>query len=253
MLESVLDSIWKQNKTGKSSSLQAQKNAAPHIRETELLRLIKNKFNAIKDLSENHGLLSLFSLGFLIKRSAAQIANIKINPSQSSSYFPAISSLGIHLVPIKKGLCSFVDLYEDRACENKTSDIFCKDHQNEFNLSYSGDESTLSRFSVMHRFYSNLDNLNEYDEERLEQLLSEFFASYGKKGLTKPKNLEDCLALFEIKDSSHLLEVGEKGIKKKYLNLAKKMHPDFGGCVKDFQKLSSSYEVLLAEFSNHHF
>ena len=155
------------------------------------------------------------------------------------------SALGIHLVYTETGYCRTFDYYGLGSCMNQADGLFCMAHESE--AWWCDANQNGSTQADMFRFYACLENLHNYDERQLQELIGQFWARYRK--LYSPTDqhsgvLEDAIAFFRYLSFKECLEDGPVQLRRRYTEQAKVLHPDIGGDHALFVQLKKHYDVL---------
>ena len=150
---------------------------------------------------------------------------------------------GLHLFWATKGSCRCFDLVEVPSCfQLATSNLFCDDHISEIWWSRTDVRTTQSK---MYQFYGDRDNFFQYDQNKLNILMNDFWMKFSDwKSTEGDDNLNEAMLQFGLKNHSQLVELGSVGLRKKFLQLSFSLHPDRGGTADDFVALKTSYEKL---------
>jgi hypothetical protein len=96
-------------------------------------------------------------------------------------------------------------------------------------------KSELSEPDKLREFYLDSENLY-LSEQEIDKMLSEFWAKYGAS-----LDVSDDLKLMGIDQQT---DITRAVIKRKFTQLAFKLHPDQGGETTQFRKLQSAYQRL---------
>jgi hypothetical protein len=85
----------------------------------------------------------------------------------------------------------------------------------------------------------NLDELTKMDKIEFEQVINGYFNSI-LKSIYKEEVLNELYPIFNLPENSDI-----DTVKKRFRELAKKMHPDTGGTHEGFIALSQAYENFI--------
>ena len=155
-------------------------------------------------------------------------------------YIPVVgfSSLGFFMTQREKGSCrAFCDL-DIQTCHNKASSLYCKLHPFE---GLNQEENKGSRQAKMRRFYFELDNINAYGEEELNQMIDSF---WQKIHFSEPfLDYNEALAQFDLSDIA-FNNIDLKSLQARYHKLCHLHHPDKGGAAHVFHNIQLSYKTL---------
>lgn len=90
----------------------------------------------------------------------------------------------------------------------------------------------------------NLDELTKMDKIEFEQVINGYFNSI-LKSIYKEEVLNELYPIFNLPENSDI-----DTVKKRFRELAKKMHPDTGGTHEGFIALSQAYETSSKIYKN---
>ena len=99
--------------------------------------------------------------------------------------------------------------------------------------------------SKVRDYYYDWNNYFGTDRAQVDELLQMFWQRYHKLDSFNVNNLYDALRCLGLDDSDSLTW---RDIKKRYRELAHKMHPDRGGSSEKFIELREAYEVLTLKY-----
>ena len=164
-------------------------------------------------------------------------------------YLPVIgfSSLGVHLLYREIGICRAFDYYDTGSCTMRADGIFCSEHISEAWWCNGG--HTVSTQASMFRFYGVKENIHQYDEHQLQELVGRFWTQF-KQAKHLPFQgegiVEAALVFFKYASLHECCEGGQLHLRKRYTEYALALHPDAGGDHALFIQLQKYYEVLRA-------
>lgn len=173
------------------------------------------------------------------------------NSIQTKGYFPVFgfSALGCHVVFQQENLCRAFDFYDNPTCGKPAEDgLFCRAHRFEHWWIHPIAKPA-SVQAKMFAYYSNIHNLEEYDEEELEDLIKQFWKRLDGLHPELPpteKQVDKALEYFGYKNRQHCKRESAAGLKRRFWSQAKLSHPDRGGSEEQFATLSTHYEILRA-------
>ena len=132
--------------------------------------------------------------------------------------------------------CRAFDHYDIPTCSEKTNDYFCSNHQTE--IFWKNDlNDSISTQGKMFRFYLDENNFNDYDENSLQNILNHFYEKYAHFKKQNPsthvplknERINEILTFYGFISLNNLKDLGLEELRKRFLEKAKKFHPDVGG------------------------
>lgn len=162
-------------------------------------------------------------------------------------YVPVVgfSSLGVHLLYREIGMCRAFDFYDIASCTNRADRLFCAEHTGEAWWCDGGQKGSTQ--ADMFRFYSAKENIHQYDEPQLQDLVGRFWA-YFKRTKHMPQQgegvVEEALVFFKYASLHECFKGGQLHLRRRYKKRARALHPDAGGGHASFVELQKYYEVL---------
>jgi len=164
-------------------------------------------------------------------------------------YCPVIgfSSLGVHLLYREIGMCRAFDYCDSASCTKRADGFFCADHIAEAWWCDGGHK--VSTQADMFRFYGAKENIHQYDEHQLQELVARFWTHF-KQSKRLPHEgegvVEEALSFFKYASLHECCEGGQLHLRRRYTQCARALHPDAGGEHTSFVLLQKYYEVLRA-------
>ncbi len=192
------------------------------IMESSLIKELENRFNypALReDIYAVHFSLffTLYSMKYIYG---------------TENYYIHIDPMRLRMIKIPgEGFCSYYFPEEGRFCCKKTKEQFCIEH-----INFSLDNEKLSYDPLM-SFYTNEENIN-YSQRELFEKMSAGIILYS----LKKNELQNALKYFKLKNPT------QESVKKRFHQLSKILHPDFGGCEEEMKKLNYYYGILKEVF-----
>ncbi len=189
--------------------------------ETELLR----EFFPDEDLFSGGVTLDLFERHFLLYRRLWQFDDeLRLSTGQRL-WIRGIRSTLLEAPPADR--CDHLDEANGCFC---LMPLPCRHHQ--------AGPAALAEAASMKGYYLDLANLSTMTPERLASLVDGFFRWMGDAPAVTA-----ALALFGVE-----ADVTPAELKQRWKDLSKKNHPDRGGDVVAFQRLSAAWEVLQRSY-----
>jgi hypothetical protein len=234
------------NKPSVLAELQSESIEISPISELEIIKKNRDYFSKFKE-TKSDDLLKVFTLSFLVKHHISHLANKLLRSNDPFEFYPMISSLGVHLIPFRETYCNFYDPYEKRWCSNHKVGYFCNLHKNEFLLQNASESET--SFTKMHKYYSDIENLEEMDESTLDELITSFWEKFNQKGFIAQRpaqnDLKSALLFYDYTSFDELKEKGINNLKKKFYAFCLNTHPDKQkGNEESFIESRHNYEIL---------
>ncbi|MBN2109332.1 MAG: hypothetical protein JW832_18030 [Deltaproteobacteria bacterium] len=164
-------------------------------------------------------------------------------------YVPVLgfSSLGVHLLYRETGICRAFDYYDICSCANRSDGLFCSEHTSEEWWCEGAPKGSTQ--ADMFRFYGARENIHQYDEQQLQELVGRFWTHF-KRAPHMPKQgeaiVEEALDFFRFATLHECCQGGLPHLRKRYTERARALHPDAGGEHASFVQLQKYYEVLRA-------
>ena len=151
----------------------------------------------------------------------------------------------------KVNLCRAFDHYDILSCQKKSELIFCLNHKTEnfWTNDFSTNASTQAK---MFRFYLDKNNFKEFDEDKIQKLLNNFFykytnykkQSYRSTNINTLEKTNSLLLFYRYSSMEELKQSGHDELRKRFLEKAKHLHPDVGGSQDLFREARTHYETL---------
>jgi len=171
------------------------------------------------------------------------------NMAREQRLLPVVgfSALGSHLSLQEEGRCRAFDFYDILSCNAPAEDgVFCEEHRAEKWWIHPIPKGA-SVQAKMFSYYTNLSNIEEYEEEELRGMVRMFWKKIDMKLVKERpthKQVEKALKYFGYRDVSSDTELSLAGLKRRYWSRAKRLHPDRGGSEEQFRVLGIHYEIL---------
>jgi hypothetical protein len=167
--------------------------------------------------------------------------------SAHKAYVPVIgfSSLGVHLLYRETGMCRAFDFYDIGSCMKRADGLFCAEHASE--AWWCGGGNKASTQSDMFRYYGAIENINQYDDHQLQELVGRFWTHFKQTKHLPPQGegiVEEALAFFKYASPHECFEGGPLHLRRRYMQRARALHPDAGGEHAVFVQLQKYYDVL---------
>lgn len=164
-------------------------------------------------------------------------------PLQGADTIPVVgySPRGLFVFQRRRGYCRAFDDVDIPLCGQKTSGVYCSEHQTE---AIDASEAAGSRQAQMRRFYLNPENLKAYTDKDLKSLVREFWErlEIAKKHLDQV-SYDEALSSFSL-SASEVANMSSSELQKAYYRLCHVHHPDMGGDAAAFHRIRASYQVL---------
>jgi hypothetical protein len=155
------------------------------------------------------------------------------------------SSLGVHLLYRETGICRAFDYYDICSCANRSDELFCSEHTSECWWREGAQKGSTQ--ADMFRYYSARENIRQYDEQQLQELVGRFWTHF-KHTPHMPKQgeaiVEEALDFFKFASLHQCCQSGQSHLRRRYTERARALHPDAGGEQAAFVQLQKYYEVL---------
>jgi hypothetical protein len=157
------------------------------------------------------------------------------------------SSLGVHLLYREAGICRAFDYYDICSCRNRADGLFCPEHISE--AWWREGAHKASTQADMFRFYGAGENIHQYDEQQLQELVGRFWTHFKRTPHMQKQGdavVEEALDFFKFASLHECCQGGPGHLRRRYTELARAFHPDAGGEHASFVQLQKYYEVLRA-------
>lgn len=162
----------------------------------------------------------------------------------------ALSARGIEWAVIPKHACSHFDPYATEPCWARplTQGGACGSHVGH-DWGQSSFQSGLRQMGAMRQsalfaFYGNIKNLSAYSEDELNKMVQSFWHRMSRFNETKT-DLEQAAQAFGYRSLSDVLGTGVGELKMRFRSEARRVHPDAGGAIGEFQRVERAYRALL--------
>lgn len=159
------------------------------------------------------------------------------------------SAFGCHVIFQHHKLCRAFDYYDLLSCGHKRDGgPFCNKHRQESWWVHPLQRSA-SVQAKMFAYYSNIHHIDEYGEGELRELVDWFWKkveSFQPMYVPSDYQVETALEFFGYLDRKQHRMESINGLKRRFWDRAKVLHPDKGGSEEQFKTLSMHYEVLRA-------
>jgi len=155
------------------------------------------------------------------------------------------SSLGVHLLYRETGICRAFDYYDICSCANRSDGLFCSEHTAE--RWWREGVHKGSTQAAMFRFYGARENIHQYDEQQLQELVGRFWTHLKQRKRLPHQgegSVDEALVFFEYASLHECCNGGHIHLRRRYMKRARALHPDAGGEHASFVLLVKYYEVL---------
>lgn len=158
----------------------------------------------------------------------------------------SFSALGCHLSWQKNGMCRAYDPYHNTCCSSITAadSPFCHLHQP--CAWWNMPQDMADAQTIMFAFYGWKEHLFAYTEEQLREEVGKFWHRIGTQQRIAPHLDDGALEVLQIESREALSALGPKGLRRHFLRLARRTHPDNGGDHESFLRLQQAYGSALA-------
>ena len=162
------------------------------------------------------------------------------------------SSLGVHVNYQAQGLCRAFDYYYYAfcSCAAQADGFFCPAHASEAWWCSGGPAPSTQ--AEMFRFYAVKDNIGNYDEQQLQELVGRFWTHFrrtSQHALAQQGTAGQALDFFGYATLAECLARGQLELRRRYTERARLLHPDTGGEHELFVQLHKHYEVLRMQLN----
>ena len=132
------------------------------------------------------------------------------------------SSIGAHIQYRNTRACRAFDYYDIKDCSlPRTSGVYCHSHQSEDWQKV--DTPYQSTQAKMFRFYGDTKNLGEYNEDDLKKMVDDFWTNFATSAVfINGTTVDLALTTMGIANLEELNAMGQGGLRKRFLDLAKK-------------------------------
>lgn len=157
------------------------------------------------------------------------------------------SAVGCHIMFQSATRCRAFDYYDLQECgEIARSGPFCSKHLSEKWWMHPM-EKRASVQAKMFSYYANIHNIDELGEGELKELVDNFWKRmqhYQLEPLPTESEVQSALHYFGYENREQHSGEPLSGLKRRFWDRAKLLHPDKGGSEEHFKTLSKHYDVL---------
>ena len=168
---------------------------------------------------------------------------------------------GALLIPRNTNHCAYVETSTARQCTHAVADeIFCSKHAPEHwwrwpeKLASSAPQPGASPEAKMFAYYHNLENIDQYSDAELEQMLRWFWKKFrqhqNKQQPVAAPSLQEIAGRLGFSNEAELMQVDRAAVRRAYHRALLSCHPDQGGSLEDFHALQQAYQAWL-HFRDH--